>query len=239
MSLKECNDTSLYCGVNERFICSICSDVIADALQGPCQHAFGGQCITTWVQTQQHPACPLCNCSLPPQSLKPALLMRQLVSELPMYCPNRFAGCDATMTQEAVQSHLKHSCSIMACAYGCGASFQRQMQDQHNMQCPHNPVRRQNLLKQIEDNAQSFHTKVVENLFHTLQEVRQPMDKAMRKAIGRMSVITEQLDSMPITRQDAELRERRREVLALMASLDQSILRATNATNELIASLSR
>lgn len=57
--------------LNEEFYCSICTMILEEPMQSPCDHVFCKECIKAWLATDG--SCPIDRSSLEFDHLKPAV----------------------------------------------------------------------------------------------------------------------------------------------------------------------
>ncbi|CAE6518022.1 unnamed protein product [Rhizoctonia solani] len=91
--------------VNSNLVCCICRQPFADPTTAtPCGHTFCRTCITQALDVSPH--CPIDRGALGHTDLLPApQLVRNMVDELLVYCPNAPLGCTHTSQRQLVSSH--------------------------------------------------------------------------------------------------------------------------------------
>ena len=93
--------------VGEDLICTICTDVVKDPLQTPCDHLFCKECITRWLNEQR--TCPVDREQLSLDKLKrPSRMIMQLINKLTIRCQNFEKGCKLMCKLEDVQNLIQH-----------------------------------------------------------------------------------------------------------------------------------
>lgn len=74
--------------IHEEFYCSICSMVLEEPLQSPCEHLFCRKCITGWLETYKN--CPVDRGSMNFYDLKPAArFVRSMLNGFNIKCEFR------------------------------------------------------------------------------------------------------------------------------------------------------
>ncbi|EKM51824.1 uncharacterized protein PHACADRAFT_127742 [Phanerochaete carnosa HHB-10118-sp] len=105
---------------NDNLICCICRAPFLEPLKArTCCHTFCEECITRALSVSSQ--CPIDRCPLTVDDLSPAdPLIRNLVDELAVNCPQRHLGCPHITQRQLVESHLKDSCHFVEvqCADG-------------------------------------------------------------------------------------------------------------------------
>ncbi|GJE98519.1 zinc finger protein [Phanerochaete sordida] len=98
---------------NDNLICCICRAPFLDPLKArTCCHTFCRQCILTALNISSQ--CPIDRCPLTVDDLSPAdPLIRNLVDELLVYCPQRELGCADTLQRQLVEPHLRDACQFV------------------------------------------------------------------------------------------------------------------------------
>lgn len=73
------------CAIDEEFHCSICTMVLKDPLQSPCEHIFCSECINGWLKVKE--TCPVDQSILPFDDLKPPpRYFRNLLEKMEIRC---------------------------------------------------------------------------------------------------------------------------------------------------------
>lgn len=74
--------------VDEEFYCSICTMVLEDPMESPCEHLFCNECVKRWLATDRR--CPVDRSSLKLDMLKhPARFFRNMLDKLEIKCDFR------------------------------------------------------------------------------------------------------------------------------------------------------
>eukprot|EP00056_Hartaetosiga_gracilis_P002156 m.51348 g.51348 ORF g.51348 m.51348 type:complete len:365 (-) comp10936_c0_seq2:177-1271(-) len=113
--------------------CTICCNVLKDAVQCPNQHCFCAGCLKKSLERKNE--CPICKVRI--SEGVPSINMRSLVNRLEVYCPRRDEGCRITSQLDRIASHDK-SCEYASveCKFsGCGRRILRKELQQHALQC--------------------------------------------------------------------------------------------------------
>ncbi|KAG1788016.1 uncharacterized protein HD556DRAFT_1405973 [Suillus plorans] len=150
---------------NSNLICCICHAPFTNPTTArTCLHTFCHDCIA--VAVQHSPQCPIDRSSLSLDDLSPANpIVKHLVDELIIECPNRVSGCTQTFQRQLLSAHVKDSCLYVeipcseeqcdklilrkdvgkhkdACVYrstqcdGCGTTIKYSDLSTHNSECP-------------------------------------------------------------------------------------------------------
>jgi len=72
--------------VDENLLCPLCLDVLDDPVSGACGHAACRECLAQHLSNQSD--CPQCRAALSENALVPNVIVRSMVSELRLVCPN-------------------------------------------------------------------------------------------------------------------------------------------------------
>lgn len=80
--------TRFTCEINEEFICTICTLVLENPLQTPCEHSFCNECIKGWLTVDK--TCPVDRRPLVVNDLMvPSRVLRNLLNNLEIKCDFR------------------------------------------------------------------------------------------------------------------------------------------------------
>ena len=93
--------------VIDELICSICTDVLENPVQTPCQHSFCNDCIKVWVEDGKS-SCPVDRQTLDPKDLKPARILQQLLNNLIIRCKHFHDGCSLMARFEDMPQLVEH-----------------------------------------------------------------------------------------------------------------------------------
>ncbi|NXA33602.1 RNF41 ligase, partial [Eudromia elegans] len=130
-------DTERFVGyVNEGLLCSICRDVLEDALQAPCEHAFCAACIHGWLL--HHSNCPEDRQALDGALLRPLYrYMKNDLNRLQLHCKNREYGCEMVCSLESIDRHERECeySQILCSNPGCPVQIERRNLDGHLAVC--------------------------------------------------------------------------------------------------------
>ena len=89
-------------------ICTICTEVVSDAKQTPCDHMFCKECISEWLKSGKQ-TCPIDREKLSLNDLKaPSRMTRQLIDSLIVKCKYFSEGCKLMAKYEDLQQLIKH-----------------------------------------------------------------------------------------------------------------------------------
>ncbi|KZV81613.1 hypothetical protein EXIGLDRAFT_844459 [Exidia glandulosa HHB12029] len=124
--------------VNTNLICCICrAPFLNPVTTRSCAHTFCLECIQTAISIT--PQCPVDRSTLTTLDLRPANpLLRNLVDELTVECPNASLGCTQTMQRQLVDIHLRDDCAhaSVPCTHpGCERQVQRKELGKHDETC--------------------------------------------------------------------------------------------------------
>lgn len=90
--------------------CTICKELLDEAITLPCEHSFCRACIDGWIAVQMNkPCCPYCRGSFSADHdvKSPVLFMRNMMSEIKLKCP--FGTCGIIVDYDDFKSH-QHEC---------------------------------------------------------------------------------------------------------------------------------
>lgn len=109
--------------VDDDLLCSICKDVLDDAVTTPCRHTFCKTCITEW--TSQSLSCPLDKKRLVPSDLTPIpIAFVNLIDRLTVLCSFQEQGCNHRCPRSDLLTHIKrcpfNPSAEFECDGGCG-----------------------------------------------------------------------------------------------------------------------
>ncbi|KAF8331112.1 uncharacterized protein EI90DRAFT_2920692 [Cantharellus anzutake] len=129
--------------VNSNLICSICQlPFTLPTVTITCSHTFCQSCIRTALAYREE--CPVDRSSLTLNDLQPAnTIIRNLVDELLVHCPNSSLGCTHICQRQLMRTHLTHDCLYVAtrcCEDDCNTRILRKDADKHAQTCPHRIV---------------------------------------------------------------------------------------------------
>ncbi|EPQ52551.1 hypothetical protein GLOTRDRAFT_79656 [Gloeophyllum trabeum ATCC 11539] len=121
--------------VDPNLMCCICrSPFVEPTTTRTCAHTFCYECIVHSIQIT--PQCPVDRSPLAPEDLYPAdPVVRNLVDELIVECPERKSGCRHTCQRQLLASHMKDSCEFVKApsdAEGGDATVSRKGSDRHD-----------------------------------------------------------------------------------------------------------
>lgn len=106
--------------LHRKFYCNICLDIMKNASQINCTHAFCYDCIKTWWNTKNlarteegqtiddlddtQVNCPVCNRTFDLAHIIQCAPLNEIIKELRFSCPN---SCGQTITQADLKDHIK------------------------------------------------------------------------------------------------------------------------------------
>eukprot|EP00899_Mesostigma_viride_P002558 jgi/Mesvir1/12302/Mv00504-RA.1 len=129
--------------VPDDMVCIICTGVLQNPVEGPCEHLACRECLTTWLERPGDKNCPTCRQPLAEGAVKPAhRLLRNQLDDFELTCDNAPRGCPAIVNLGKLQSHLS-SCgkAIEPCRNnGCTALVMREDMPNHLKACLHRTV---------------------------------------------------------------------------------------------------
>ena len=109
--------------VDDDFLCSICKDVLDDAMTTPCRHTFCKTCIEEWIKEAY--SCPLDKSRLISSDLVPIpIAFTNLLDRLNVCCKFEEEGCDYKCPRSDLEGHIKrcpfNPTAEFECDKGCG-----------------------------------------------------------------------------------------------------------------------
>lgn len=87
--------------IAQDFICTICSEVLYDAVKLPCGHVMCDTCIMVWIKKNH--SCPLCRREIKPGQIDIASEIRKEIEKFPVVC--RFPQCCWTGPKKEILAH--------------------------------------------------------------------------------------------------------------------------------------
>lgn len=119
--------TRFSCEIHEEFICTICTSVLENPVQTPCEHFFCSECIKGWLSINN--SCPVDRKQLETDDLMvPSRVLRNLLNNLDIKCEQE--GCGAIIKLESLEHHIS-KCEYnlnekVVCDKGCNMTVTRQ-----------------------------------------------------------------------------------------------------------------
>jgi hypothetical protein len=109
--------------VDDDFLCSICKDVLDNAVTTPCRHTFCKTCISEWIKESY--SCPLDKKRLIPSDLIPIpIAFTNLLDRLNVLCKFEEEGCDHKCPRSDLEGHVRrcpfNPTAEFECDKGCG-----------------------------------------------------------------------------------------------------------------------
>ncbi|XP_070178729.1 multiple epidermal growth factor-like domains protein 10 isoform X2 [Littorina saxatilis] len=89
----------------ERFLCSICHNLMVKPVETPCGHVFCHDCLHYWLS--QSLTCPSDRTEVTENSVHPVHSLEREIGNLLASCPNAAAGCRETPTVLRYQEHTQ------------------------------------------------------------------------------------------------------------------------------------
>eukprot|EP00899_Mesostigma_viride_P002564 jgi/Mesvir1/12308/Mv00506-RA.1 len=129
--------------IPEELLCCICTGVLRNPVEGPCEHLACRECLDGWLQRSESKTCPTCRQPLAEGAIKPGhRAVRSQLDAFEVTCDNATRGCTAVITLGVLPGHLS-SCGkgIERCSNsGCVATVLREDLAKHLQACPHRIV---------------------------------------------------------------------------------------------------
>eukprot|EP00899_Mesostigma_viride_P002568 jgi/Mesvir1/12311/Mv00507-RA.2 len=129
--------------IPEELLCTICTGVLLDPVEGPCEHLACRECLDGWFQQSKEKTCPTCRQPLADCTIKPGhRAVRSQLDAFEVTCDNATRGCTAVINLGVLPGHLS-SCGkgIEICSNsGCVATVLREDLAKHLQACPHRIV---------------------------------------------------------------------------------------------------
>ena len=92
----------------EEIICTVCTDVVKEPVQTPCDHLFCKECITNWIEGG-HKSCPIDRHQISLDMLKPpSRMIIQLINKLSIRCKHFSEGCKLMSKFEDISQLIDH-----------------------------------------------------------------------------------------------------------------------------------
>lgn len=136
-----------FVGVDSKYVCVLCNNVLQDAVQTQCGHRLCQPCVDTYLQDGQPRPCPyqeeFCEMLQADQILRDASARRE-IRQLPVYCSNKSRGCQKTLKWKELEKHLTECWfEPLSCPYkdwGCQEPVPRGSLTDHRQTCQYTPV---------------------------------------------------------------------------------------------------
>lgn len=135
--------------ISEELLCSICSEVLEEAITTDCEHLFCRKCITDWLSVNR--TCPIDRLYITGRNIRAApRVIRNLLGKLEIRCDYVSDGCQAIVALESLQKHV-NDCFYnpkkrIVCQKGCEKWMTREEMRGHNCW---NDIRRDLLSQQL------------------------------------------------------------------------------------------
>ena len=102
--------------IMDDWLCSICTDVVQNAVQTPCQHLFCKNCIKRWINEGKR-ICPVDRQQLTLNDLKPMdRFRRQFLDKFIIKCINHADGCLLMARFEDMSNLIEHESNLCEAA---------------------------------------------------------------------------------------------------------------------------
>eukprot|EP00899_Mesostigma_viride_P004629 jgi/Mesvir1/14167/Mv09631-RA.1 len=127
--------------VPEDLICIICTGVLVDPVEGPCEHLACRACLSDWLSRST--GCPVCRQPLGKSNIKQAhRLARNQLDALEVSCDNAARGCKAVVTLGSLKTHTSACGKAMERCRNtnCSATVLREDLPLHLQACPYRAV---------------------------------------------------------------------------------------------------
>ena len=116
--------------IMDDLMCSVCTDVVQNAVQTPCQHLFCDECIKRWLNEGRR-ICPVDRQPLTLKDLKPLdRFKKQFLDKFIVKCINHTDGCRLMARFEDMPSLIEHESN--QCEAGNGNKIRLDMQQHKN-----------------------------------------------------------------------------------------------------------
>jgi E3 ubiquitin-protein ligase NRDP1 len=160
----------------DEFICSICTDVVENPVQTPCQHLFCNDCIRRWIK-EGRKTCPEDRQRLTASSLKPpSRLTQQFLNKLMVKCRNYSEGCHLLTTYADMAQLVEHELSQCQVVQG---AIVREVCDQFEKETNSFKQKMADLRSELVDKE-----KIISSLKKTISENEKII--ANQSAIGKL-----------------------------------------------------
>jgi hypothetical protein len=123
--------------INPNILCCICQYPFTEPMTTPCGHTFCKECLERALQVMK--VCPIDRIPITMDQIRSAdPIVRDIVNELRVKCPNHTQGCQVILSRQDVQHHLRTSCSITTepCPnQGCQERGEASEMQRHQLNC--------------------------------------------------------------------------------------------------------
>src|ERR1700761_1119345 len=121
--------------LSEELLCSICSEVLTDAITTACELLFCRQCIMDWLSVNR--TCPIDRLYITGRNIRAApRVIRNLLGKLDIRCDYVEDGCQTIVSLESLEKHV-NDCFYnpkkrLICQKGCEKWMTREELKSHN-----------------------------------------------------------------------------------------------------------
>ena len=121
--------------ISEELLCSICSEVLKDAITTDCEHLFCRQCIMDWLSVNR--TCPIDRLYITGRNIRAApRVIRNLLGKLDIRCDYNCDGCQTVVPLDGLEKHV-NDCFYnpkkrLICQKGCDKWMTREELKSHN-----------------------------------------------------------------------------------------------------------
>eukprot|EP00899_Mesostigma_viride_P016061 jgi/Mesvir1/24456/Mv21824-RA.2 len=129
--------------VPDDLLCVMCTGLLMDPVEGPCEHLACRRCLTKWLVELGKKTCPECRHPLDRKKIKQAhRTVRNRVNALEVACANAGRGCVETMAMGLLHHHLELCGKAPEhCRNAdCPEIVLREDLARHLQECPHRKV---------------------------------------------------------------------------------------------------
>uniref|UniRef100_R4GB64 RING-type domain-containing protein n=2 Tax=Anolis carolinensis TaxID=28377 RepID=R4GB64_ANOCA len=207
-------DTERFVGyVNEGLLCSICRDVLEEALQAPCEHAFCTSCIHGWLV--HHNNCPEDRQPLDLTVLRPLYrYMKNDLNRLQLHCRNRECGCEMVCSLESISRH-EHECvySQIPCSNsGCPVQVERRHLHSHlavceyrSRECPNgcgyamlstDSSAQHNCVAELRTELELLRSEMIYRVEEAKHEIESRLDSQRRHMVQKESLLQNEIEML-------------------------------------------
>ncbi|KFV90175.1 E3 ubiquitin-protein ligase NRDP1, partial [Eurypyga helias] len=198
--------------VNEGLLCSICRDVLEDAVQAPCEHAFCTACIHGWLV--HHSNCPEDRQIIDVSLLRPLYrYMKNDLNRLQLHCRNREYGCEMVCSLESIDRHERECeyCQIPCSNAGCTVQIERRNLGGHlavceyrSRECPNGcgytilsaEDTQHNCVAELRTELELLRSEMICRVEEAKHEMESRLDSQRRHMVQKESVLQNEIEEL-------------------------------------------